>query len=101
VTKNTIRYEEPESGEPPIPGSPSSSPTISASHKRAGTQKTSGTARLVSPSAAAQVETCGVHFPRLMSDAYALEHLAASAISENFTPASLGRIHGGTAPGRA
>ncbi len=100
MTKNTIRYEEPESGEPPRPGSPSSSSTISASHKRAGTQKTSGAACLVSPSAA-QVDTCGVHFPRRMSDAYALEHLAASAISENFTPASLGRIHGGTAPGRA
>jgi hypothetical protein len=41
---------------------------------------------------AAHVETCGVHFPRRTSDAYALEHPAASAISESLTPASLGRI---------
>jgi len=33
---------------------------------------------------ATHVETCGVHFPRLMSDADALEHPAASAISESF-----------------
>jgi hypothetical protein len=38
------------------------------------------------------VDTCGVHFPRLISDAYAFEHPAASAISASFTGASLGRI---------
>ena len=41
---------------------------------------------------AAHIETCGVHFPRLMSDADALQQPAASAISESFTLASPGRI---------
>jgi hypothetical protein len=30
---------------------------------------------------AAHVERCGVHFPRLMSDAYAFEHPAASTMA--------------------
>ena len=34
-----------------------------------------------SPSAP-HVETCGVHFPRVMSDAYAFEHPAAAMISD-------------------
>ena len=47
---------------------------------------------LVTITSAAQVETCGVHVPRLMSLADALQQPAASAISESFTLASLGRI---------
>jgi hypothetical protein len=38
------------------------------------------------------VDTCGVHFLRLISLAYALEQPAASAISESLTVLSLGRI---------
>jgi hypothetical protein len=45
-----------------------------------------------SPANAAHVDACGVRFPRLMSDAYAFEHRAASAISESLTVPSLGRI---------
>ena len=41
---------------------------------------------------APHVETCGVHFPRLMSDADALQQPAASAISGSFTARSFGRI---------
>jgi hypothetical protein len=41
---------------------------------------------------ALDVDTCGVHFPRLMSDAYAFEQPAASAISESLTLPSFGRI---------
>ena len=41
---------------------------------------------------AAHVDTCGVHLPRRMSLAGALEQPAASAISASFTPASRGRI---------
>jgi hypothetical protein len=51
-----------------------------------------GTSAATSAASADHVDTCGVHFPRLMSDADALEHPAASAISESFTPASLGRM---------
>jgi hypothetical protein len=41
--------------------------------------------RLVNSVSAAHVETCGVHLPRLMCDAYAFEQPTASAISESFT----------------
>ena len=41
---------------------------------------------------AAHAETCGVHFPRLMSDADAFEQPAASEISTSFTVLSRGRI---------
>ncbi len=39
-----------------------------------------------------RVDTCGAHFPRLMSEADALQQPAASAMSESFTVCSLGRI---------
>jgi hypothetical protein len=45
-----------------------------------------------SRASAAHVETCGVHFPRRMSDAYAFEQPVASTIAESFTSASLGRM---------
>ena len=52
-------------------------------------QRSTGTILDPTSSASAlHVETCGVHFPRRMSDAYALEHPAASAISESFTPSA-------------
>jgi hypothetical protein len=37
-----------------------------------------------SSASAPHVDTCGVRFPRRMSDAEALEQLAAPAISESF-----------------
>ncbi|MGD0944826.1 MAG: hypothetical protein ABR972_11210 [Acidimicrobiales bacterium] len=46
----------------------------------------------ISSASAFHAETCGVRFPRRMSDADAFEQPAASAISESFTAASLGRI---------
>jgi hypothetical protein len=56
---------------------------------------------------APHVDTCDVHFPRLMSDADALEHPAAAMISASGTLPSLGTIsrrnnsRSQTAPGLA
>jgi hypothetical protein len=48
----------------------------------------------------AHVETCGAHFPCLMSEADALQQPAASAMSMSFTVASLGRISRRNSSGR-
>jgi hypothetical protein len=47
-------------------------------------QRNSPTSTRASCPNAGHVDTCGVHFPRRMSLAYAFEHPAASAISDGF-----------------
>ena len=42
---------------------------------------TNSTSAPANAASAGHVDTCGVHFPRLMSDAYAFEQPGASAIS--------------------
>jgi len=53
-------------------------------HSSHGTCRSS-VAKPARKESAAHVETCGAHFPRLMSDADAFEHPAVSAISESLT----------------
>jgi len=67
---------------------PTKAPSQPASHPAAV-----GSATAVANAASARhVDTCGVRFPRRISDADAFEQTAASMISDNFTVASLGRM---------